>query len=183
MAPGLYRLSESNHLYQDLREDFYNSWRHPDKRATVRAIYCVRESELNASYRGRRFNQYCIRGGSRFKLRYHGTRRACHVGNGSMFGNGVYSSTVSSKADIFAENHHIRSTLHAVLICRVVSNRPQYLRRPDNCRSRPDPGYDSVEAVLDRNGGRVRYPETIIYREDAIVPVAVVMYTRQGWLP
>ncbi|KAJ4185717.1 hypothetical protein NW755_008167 [Fusarium falciforme] len=213
MAPELSRLGESSHLYRDLCEAFYNSWRHPDKRATVRSIYHVTESEFDQSYRGRRFLEYCIRGGGRFKRRYHGTRRACLVGErghvlelcdngecgvcgilkhsfriprecrGSMFGNGVYSTTVSSKADIFAENHHIHSTLHVIFICRVVTNRPQYLRRPDSCRTRPDPGFDSVEAVTVRNGGRVMYPETIVYREDAIVPVAVVMYTRQEWLP
>ncbi|EEU45273.1 uncharacterized protein NECHADRAFT_80791 [Fusarium vanettenii 77-13-4] len=188
MVPELRRLSESSKLYQD-------------------------QSDLEESNQGRRFNEYCRRGGARFKRRYHGTRRACLIGEtgqvlepcdnsecgvcgilkhsfkiprgrgGSMFGNGVYSTTISSKADMFAENHHIHSTLHAVFICRVVTNRPQYLRHPDNYRTRPDPGFDSVEAVTLRNGGNVAYPETIVYREDAIVPFAVVMYTRQGWLP
>ncbi|KAI8669625.1 PARP catalytic domain-containing protein [Fusarium keratoplasticum] len=102
---------------------------------------------------------------------------------GCMFGNGVYTTTVSSKADLFAENQDIHSRLHAVFICRIVSNRPQYLRRPDNFRTRPDRGYDSVEAVLTHNGGTVRYPETIVYREDAVIPVGVILYTWREWLP
>jgi hypothetical protein len=48
------------------------------------------------------------------------------------------------EADLFAENQDIHSQLHAVFICRIVSNRPQYLRRPDNFRTRPDRGYDRV---------------------------------------
>jgi hypothetical protein len=33
-----------------------------------------------------------------------------------------------------------------------------------------------VEAVLFGDGGIVNYPETVVYRDDAIIPVAVIMY-------
>ena len=35
-----------------------------------------------------------------------------------------------------------------------------------------------VEAVTKSQGGEVEYPETIVYREDAILPSVVVVYTR-----
>ncbi|KAH7265972.1 hypothetical protein B0J15DRAFT_545992 [Fusarium solani] len=164
MAPDYHRLNENSRFYGEIREDFDADWRHSERSAIVRAIYHVDEDSLNQSYRGRRFNAYRSRSGDW----------------GCMFGNGVYTTTVSSKADLFAENQDIHSQLHAVFICRIVSNRPQYLRRPDNVRTRPDRGYDSVEAVLTHNGGTVRYPETIVYREDAIIPVGVILYTRRG---
>lgn len=50
--------------------------------------------------------------------------------------------TTSPEADCYARNIKIRSTNHAVLICAVVSQRPQYLAFAQY--SGPDPGYDSV---------------------------------------
>lgn len=35
-----------------------------------------------------------------------------------------------------------------------------------------------VEAITKKEGGGVRYPETIVYREDAIAPVAIVVYSK-----
>ncbi|KAH7269239.1 uncharacterized protein BKA55DRAFT_531899 [Fusarium redolens] len=36
----------------------------------------------------------------------------------------------------------------------------------------------AVEAVLFGDGGIVNYPETVVYRNDAIIPVAVIMYEK-----
>ena len=38
-----------------------------------------------------------------------------------------------------------------------------------------------VEAVTRSQGGAVRNPETIVYREDAILPSVVIVYTRR-WI-
>ncbi|KAH7180467.1 hypothetical protein DER46DRAFT_567094 [Fusarium sp. MPI-SDFR-AT-0072] len=64
----------------------------------------------------------------------------------------------------------------------VVSDRPQRMFSTCPYRTAPDPGYDSVEAVLFRDGGIVNYPETVVYRYDAIVPVTVIMYERFNWV-
>lgn len=40
-----------------------------------------------------------------------------------------------------------------------------------------------VEGVTINNGGSLQYPEFVVYREDAIVPVGLIMYTRKGWEP
>lgn len=50
---------------------------------------------------------------------------------------------------------------------------------PDYRRREPDPGFNCVEALTKKDGGSVKYPETIVYREDAIAPVAVVVYEKQ----
>jgi len=39
-------------------------------------------------------------------------------------------------------------------------------------------GYQ-VQAVTIEHGGAVKYPETVVYREDAILPHVVIIYTRQ----
>lgn len=68
-----------------------------------------------------------------------------------------------------------------MLVCRVANNKPQYLTKAEYHRYCPDPGYDCVEGVAIANGGSVRFPETVVYSDDAIVPVALIIYTRSGW--
>ncbi|KAM0292356.1 hypothetical protein ACHAPQ_008229 [Fusarium lateritium] len=72
--------------------------------------------------------------------------------------------------------------MYAIVVCLVISAHPQYLRHPCYDRIVPNPGYDSVEAVLVREGGQVQYPETVVYRDDAIVPVGVIFYERVEFL-
>ncbi|KAF4464473.1 hypothetical protein FALBO_8686 [Fusarium albosuccineum] len=144
-------------------------------------------------------------------IRFHGTRRSCRfgeseqvedlcahedcglcgilrhsfklpqTGSGNMFG--IYTTIASSKADAFSHNHHVRSNLHAVIVCRVAGRHAQYLKHACERRTAPDPGYDLVKALTVREGGDVLNPETVVYREDAIIPVAVILYTRKGWRP
>ncbi|EIW79059.1 hypothetical protein CONPUDRAFT_59609 [Coniophora puteana RWD-64-598 SS2] len=139
---------------------------------------------------------------------FHGTRRACHIGDdrtqinpcnrsdcylchiikcsfsmahanaNGMFGPGIYTSSVSSKSDGYVWNHHIHSHKHAMFLSNVVTGRSQKLYAASHGRRSPDNGYDSVEAVTHKHGGSVDYPETVVYREDAILPSVVIMYTR-----
>ncbi|KAJ0135511.1 Uncharacterized protein HZ326_21478 [Fusarium oxysporum f. sp. albedinis] len=95
-----------------------------------------------------------------------------------MFGRGIYTSQVSSKADDYAVSINPGSWLHAIFLCQVASNRPHRMRSTCPYRTAPDTGYDSVEAVLFRDRGIVNYPETVVHRDDAIIPVAVIMYER-----
>ncbi|CAG2002473.1 unnamed protein product [Fusarium graminearum] len=39
-------------------------------------------------------------------------------------------------------------------------------------------GYDSVEAVLMKDGGMTNHHEAVVYRDDAIVPVGVITYMK-----
>ncbi|KAK4212155.1 hypothetical protein QBC37DRAFT_425522 [Rhypophila decipiens] len=150
-------------------------------------------------------------GWTRPKLKFHGTTRACAFGNpgrplepcwneqchfccilwrgfrletakfGGMFGQGIYSSDASSKADHYVKNLHnpFINQPRAILVCRVVCDKPQRVVGPDYHRRQPDSGYNCVEGLTKKDGGTVRYPETIVYREDAIAPVAVVIYEKE----
>ncbi|KAJ7915226.1 hypothetical protein B0H13DRAFT_1610790, partial [Mycena leptocephala] len=142
-------------------------------------------------------------------FRFHGTRRACFIGENDgnlspcadsdcylcsilrcgfdvakadddcMFGQGIYSSEMSSKADGWTWNHHIRSNLHAMLLCCVVTGESQTLYHPSKGRTSPDSGYDSVEGATKEDGGELNYPETVVYSEESIMPYMLIMYSRQ----
>ncbi|KAH6622564.1 hypothetical protein F5144DRAFT_550240 [Chaetomium tenue] len=203
--------------YQLYERMFNDGWIDPNKTACVTRIYIAGKDGLLNSARGQSFGRAMKQeGGGRFGTRFHGTQRACRIGEwdgellkcgnpecylcrvlgesfrtdyarspnaqfGPLFGPGIYSSTASSKADCYARNHRIHSKQHAVLICRVITNQPQMLAHPDTTRTAPDPGFNCVEAVLKPQGGSVNYPETVVYRNDYIVPVGLIMYTREGW--
>nr|CEG05255.1 unnamed protein product [Fusarium clavum] len=80
-------------------------------------------------------------------------------GAAGMFGKGIYVSDCSLKANYFALNENNQTDLHIMLLVRTA----------------PDPGFDSVEAVL-WPAGSVGLPESIVYREDAIVPIGAITY-------
>ncbi|RYP86160.1 hypothetical protein DL770_004947 [Monosporascus sp. CRB-9-2] len=139
---------------------------------------------------------------------FHGTRRACHTADDSsklnpcnlkecnfchilkcsfslahanangMFGAGIYTSSVSSKSNDYVWNHHVHSRKHTMFLSNVVTGKSQKLYQASPGRRSPDYGYDSVEAVTRQHGGSVNYPETIVYRESAILPSVVIVYTR-----
>lgn len=45
-------------------------------------------------------------------------------------------------------NHHLKSSKHAMLVCAVSNNNPQYLRAPEYNRYAPDPNHDCVRQIL-----------------------------------
>ncbi|KAH7174203.1 uncharacterized protein B0J16DRAFT_180513 [Fusarium flagelliforme] len=211
MPVPMTRLDKNDPKYKDHESKFYQSWRHPGKSAKIKSIFFVRNFDMGRSYRGKRFNTY-LNGGS-YRRMYHGTQRACRIGskgntltlcdndscflcgvlrhsfklnkayNKGMFGAGIYSTPTSSKADIYAKNHHLFSRTHAVLICHVVAKNPERRMAADNTITAPKPGYDCIEGVTQANGGGLLYPEFVVYREDAIIPVGLILYTRKGWTP
>ncbi|RYP42547.1 hypothetical protein DL768_010319 [Monosporascus sp. mg162] len=187
---------------------FDSNWKHSEKSAEVEAIFMATDAALANSYRGQRFEKY--RNNRDYRRLFHGTRRACRVGEfgdsltlckdedcrlcrildesfrveysrqnpgcvmvrladsstdfgarlgGGMFGTGIYTTPTSSKADNYVKNHHVKSTLHAMLICK------------------------AIEGLKISRGGILNYSEIVLYRNEAIVPVGVIMYTRKGWLP
>ncbi len=134
-----------------------------------------------------------------------------------MFGKGIYSTKASSStsASTTPNNvHHVSnlsrgteahlytndnpmSNNRAIIICRVVANRPERLLSADQQKSGVNAGYNSVrsaiyfktawplmtqltqvEGVTKAEGGALNYPETIVYWNDAIIPVGLILY---GW--
>jgi len=95
-----------------------------------------------------------------------------------MFGKGFYTSSISSKSDGYSSNlTRIKSKQKAMFLSNVSIGRSQMLYQADRGRTGPDSPFDSVEAVTIANGGAVKYPETVVYREEAILPSVVIMYT------
>ncbi|KAK4038134.1 hypothetical protein C8A01DRAFT_17747 [Parachaetomium inaequale] len=154
-------------------------------------------------------------------FRYHGTRRACLIGNenpgpgrylqtclntecnvcqilrnsfqlgfsspNAMFGRGIYSSTCFSMvfnitADVYAKNRHVRSEIHAMLVCAVVLGKPAEVYQADhNFDQTYGSRFDSAATIAENSS--VLHPETIVYSEDAIIPMGLITYTRTGWVP
>ncbi|KAK3292360.1 uncharacterized protein B0H64DRAFT_445300 [Chaetomium fimeti] len=217
MDPPMKQLAPGSSEYRLYEKRFNDGWIDGDKSASVTQIYITGKDDLLNSARGQQFGRAMRQeGGGGFGTRFHGTQRACYIGEnggrlftcdkpecylcrvlgesfrteyarspnspiGPLFGPGIYSSVASSKADCYARNHKIHSKKHVVLICRVITNRPQMLAYPDTTRTGPDHGFNCVEAVLKPQGGSVNYPETVVYRNDYIVPVGLIIYTREGW--
>ncbi|KAF5541078.1 hypothetical protein FMEXI_8099 [Fusarium mexicanum] len=191
MPPQMYPLKPTNPEYRKYDDYFIDNWKHALKIAKVRKIFRVRDKELAASYRWKRHKRYGGKSVHRARLLFHGTTRACNAGeekgNGKMkwcnksdcglCGIMKNSFKVSkSKSDMFVKSLHHRSQLHAMFICQVISERPQYMMVASQKRTAPDPGYDSVEGLAMGEGGILTERETVVYRDDAIVPVAVIMY-------
>ncbi|KAG8779070.1 hypothetical protein FRC15_010385 [Serendipita sp. 397] len=97
------------------------------------------------------------------------------------YGKGIYSTCTSSKASDYSKNA-ISSPLKAVLLNEVVIGKGIIMSTDSPGLSGPPAGYDSVLAVprkrLRRGGppAGLNYDETIVYRNDAIKPVYLVLY-------
>lgn len=73
--------------------------------------------------------------------------------------------------------------MHVMLLCHVFTGRPEKLYTAEYDRQAPSPDHDSVEAATRAEDGVVNYPLTVVYNPSAIVPVGLIVYTRQGWQP
>jgi len=189
---------------------FYGNWAHNQKSAKVSAIYTIATYYGEMERQNRRCLDYRAYHHGIYQFRFHGTSRTCHLGDdpsqltpclspacclcsilrrsfdldhasyGAMFGPGIYSTVCSSKADNYVKNNHMHSYQHVMLICAVIPGKKQPAYRAEHNRTSPNCGYDSVEAVPIYRGGAVRYPETVVYTEDAIIPTGIVVYSRQN---
>ncbi|KAI0748867.1 hypothetical protein C8Q74DRAFT_1212366, partial [Fomes fomentarius] len=134
---------------------------------------------------------------------FHGTTRACNVGENANetspcfktncalcsimrtsfqmkfvsayghYGKGFYTAPDPAKASSYARNVNSSNKLHAILLCSVVVGRKELLHQRDPNRTAPSPGYDSVEGQKSVTGA----VESIVYREDAILPHALVVWS------
>lgn len=98
-----------------------------------------------------------------------------------MFGKGIYTTSISSKADGYAKNHRIRSKRHAILLCLVYVGIAEPMYRADHKKRAPIPGCDSVMGMIDIHGGSLEYPETVVYDKAQAIPIGLIMYSREGW--
>ncbi|TEB22902.1 hypothetical protein FA13DRAFT_1640556, partial [Coprinellus micaceus] len=91
-----------------------------------------------------------------------------------MFGTGIYSTNVSSKADLYASRN--RPHLKSVILNHVVLGRTQLMKAADHSLQHAPDIYNSVTGATGNQGGALAYHEAIVYREDAMCASAVIFY-------
>ncbi|KZT01037.1 ADP-ribosylation [Laetiporus sulphureus 93-53] len=143
--------------------------------------------------------------GGNSKRRWHGTVRECRLGdsdndlmlcsiggcslcsiirssfslaqaykrtNFGRFGHGIYTSATSSKSNDYVAEHG-GSPYRAVLLSDVVLGKTIKLTTGNTSLREPPRGYDSV---VGEPGGDLNYDESIVYKNEAIRPLFLVIY-------
>ncbi|KAF5609090.1 uncharacterized protein FSUBG_4245 [Fusarium subglutinans] len=175
--PPMYPLKPTDPEYRKYDDYFNDNWKHALKIAKVRKIFRVRDKELAASYRWRRHKRYGGKSVHRARLLFHGTTRACNAGEEKGSGKMKWCNKSDCGLCGIMKNSFKVSKSSIIKIRYVRQNeRPQYMMVASQKRTAPDPGYDSVEGLAMGEGGILTERETVVYRDDAIVPVAVIMY-------
>ncbi|KJA22713.1 hypothetical protein HYPSUDRAFT_40822 [Hypholoma sublateritium FD-334 SS-4] len=193
--------------YRIIAQKFLNGWLHPDKPTpTIKRIFYVAYSTEEGLEHLGRFSDYCNRVGN-VEMLFHGTRCECRIGEtatsvtvcasetcnlckiikGSyrmerakgqrMFGPGIYSTEVSSKADIYADNVGASQNKHVMIVNHVALGRSKMMYEASHDMQHAPPMYNSVTAATYPQGGKVNYHEAVVYREDAICANAIVVYS------
>jgi len=190
--------------YGIIAKRFYDGWQHPKTRPTIQNIFYVAYSGSGLTHLGK-FSDYSNKVGNT-QMMFHGTKRACSIADnprnvlcctasdcnlccilrGSynmerakgarMFGPGIYSSLVSSKADIYAINANGSVRSQVMIINQVSLGRTKTMYEASHDMQHAPHLYNSVTAATFPEGGKVRYHEAVVYREDAICANAIIVY-------
>lgn len=105
---------------------------------------------------------------SSYDVKLCGTRR-----NFSRFGQGIYSTKCSSKADDYCSSGRSGLKLRFLLVNTVVVGWQNKCTRNKRSLANPGPGYHSVLGVP---GVDLNYEETVVYNNDAIRPAFLIVY-------
>ncbi|KAG9044296.1 hypothetical protein FS837_008388 [Tulasnella sp. UAMH 9824] len=188
---------KDSYEYEKVVRLFDSGWKHQTKKRPriTRILAVMLPDHLNESYEAYKTrleakNDYH---GANEQLVFHGTSRQCSLGEyeeyinllskaGSAvrlltfkrFGPGIYTSTVSSKADDYAS----KSTYYenkAVLVAKVALGRESIYYKTTQDLTGPPYGYDSVRGEV---GIDLNYDEQVLYKDDAIRPAYVVVYEK-----
>jgi len=201
----LVAVETSSKDYSTVRSLFMDNWKHSNKaRPTIYKILYVAYSGPDALAHLSRFSSYSNKVGNT-QLLFHGTNRLCRAGmlassmklctrsdcslcnilRGSydiekarsrrMFGNGIYSTNVSSKADYYTTPNSTDG-LKCVILNHVVLGRTTLMTTADQSLQHAPDIFNSVTGATKAQGGQLEFHEAIVYREDAMCPCAVILY-------
>ncbi|CCM01087.1 uncharacterized protein FIBRA_03135 [Fibroporia radiculosa] len=92
--------------------------------------------------------------------------------NFGRFGAGIYTSATSSKANDYVKENG-GSPYRAALLNDVVLGKAKKLFTGDTSLTAPPQGYDSV---IGEPGGDLNYDESIVYKNEAICPLFLIIY-------
>ncbi|PVF94288.1 ADP-ribosylation [Serendipita vermifera] len=94
----------------------------------------------------------------------------------SRFGQGIYTSATSSKANSYSTNSTM-TPFKAVLLNKVVVGKGKKLYFGDSSLDGAPPGYDSILGEPAKNGrGELNYDELVVYDQRAIIPSFLIVY-------
>ncbi|KAN0124651.1 hypothetical protein V8E53_015719 [Lactarius tabidus] len=206
-APAILEIPTTNKAYQNVQKQFTDQWKHPTPVPTVIKIWRIfgERSVLDRYFRYQlEVEQRTGIPGANTRRRFHGTIRACRLGDTSndgalcslstcnicsiirsfykiayvgirtnfgRFGNGIYTSATSSKANDYSAGS--ASMNRAMLLNDVVMGKTVKLTTTDESLTEPPGGYDSV---IGEPGGVLNYDEAIVYRNDAIRASFLIIY-------
>jgi len=209
-APTILEVSSTDQIYEDVTKQFQEQWRHQTAIPSVVAIWKIFTDKEVAN----KFDRYKLsverrtgEDGGNSRRRWHGTVRACKLGEDSdedtlcmepacslcciirssfqlakfgqrtnfgRFGQGIYTSATSSKAnDYVAQALGTSAKYKAILLNNVVMGKVEKLTRENQHLTEPSPGYDSV---VGEPGGDLNYDESIVYKNEAIRPLYLVIF-------
>ena len=91
------------------------------------------------------------------------------------FGKGFYLAPHSSKANDYTHEYNCGGVRYrAQLLCDVCPGKKYTLKETDQSLKGPPPGCDCVYGQV---GGDLNYPEIVVYKEGAVMPRYIVVYT------
>lgn len=205
-APLILSVSEDTESFTDVLAQFKDQWKHPSPAPSIVKIwkiYCNKDlTDKFQSYKLAVERRTGYPGGN-IKRRWHGTSRACTIGDRerrsklcrnescslcgiirksfvinrelrgtAMYGAGIYTSATSSKASDYAVQRG-KSPYRALLLNEVVMGKTIRMATPDGNLVEPPAGFDSIIA---EPGIVLRFDEAIVYRDEAIRPLFLVIY-------
>lgn len=112
---------------------------------------------------------------SSFDIKLCGTKR-----NFCRFGQGIYTTRCSSKADDYCSSERTDLKLRCLLVNTVVVGWQNKCTRNKKSLVNPGPGYHSVLGVP---GVDLNYEETVVYNNDAIRPAFLIVYSDSPPVP
>ncbi|KAF9035285.1 hypothetical protein BJ165DRAFT_1533777 [Panaeolus papilionaceus] len=191
--------------YVTISSKFFEGWKHPHKtKPVIKHMFYVVYSGTGLAHMSK-FSDYSNRVGNT-QMMFHGTKRACRIGEtpeavtacnrsdcniccilrGSydmekakgarMFGPGIYSTKVSSKADDYTGNSDSTLRTSTMIVNHVALGRTKIMHAAAHDMTHAPHMYNSVTAATYPEGGKVNYHEAVVYREDAICANAVIIY-------
>ncbi|KAF9523009.1 hypothetical protein CPB83DRAFT_822095 [Crepidotus variabilis] len=206
---NLIHVEASEPEYKLIAQQFKDGWKHPSKTLpTIKRIFYVAYSGAGLVHLAK-FSDYSNKVGNTLML-FHGTRRGCHIAEsptavascnsntcnlckilkGSyhmerakgarMFGPGIYSTLISSKADDYTSNtddtimKNVKSRV--MIVNHVALGRTKIMYEASHDTQHAPHLYNSVTAATYPEGGKVNYHEAVVYREDAMCANAIIVY-------
>ena len=94
--------------------------------------------------------------------------------NFQRFGHGFYLAPNSSKCHDYTQG---ANGYRAMLLCNVCPGKKYPLKTNNVDLKGPPPGYDCVYGQV---GGRLNYPEIVVYNPDAVVARYIIVYQKDG---